>query len=298
MVNIMKHIFIINPKSGNKKALTLIPLIKSSFSDIQDEYEILITKYPGHGTELSRKYCQDDKARLYAVGGDGTINEVLNAVAEQKCSMGIIPAGSGNDFFRTIYYDNNDIKNLIKLTINGAEELYDVGKINNKYYVNITSVGFDADVLKIALKLKRYPLIHGSFLYLVGAIVTSIGYKCKHYELTIDGKKLSGDYLMITAANGRYYGGGMSPTPKADPQDGMLDICLISKISNFKILRFMNLFIKGTHGIEKEVSFYRAKNLTIHSESEITLNIDGELFFIREAVFELIPSGVKIVRPN
>jgi len=272
MVNIMKHIFIINPKSGNKKALTLIPLIKSSFSDIQDEYEILITKYPGHGTELSRKYCQDDKARLYAVGGDGTINEVLNAVAEQKCSMGIIPAGSGNDFFRTIYYDNNDI--------------------------NITSVGFDADVLKIALKLKRYPLIHGSFLYLVGAIITSIGYKCKHYELTIDGKKLSGDYLMITAANGRYYGGGMSPTPKADPQDGMLDICLISKISNFKILRFMNLFIKGTHGIEKEVSFYRAKNLTIHSESEITLNIDGELFFIREAVFELIPSGVKIVRPN
>lgn len=293
----MEHIFIINPAAGKGKALKFITDIKSLFENLEYDYSIKITEKPGHATEIAREYTQRKDCRIYSVGGDGTLNEVLNGMAGSNSSLAILPAGSGNDFIKSIT-SNLDLKDILFRTVNGTERLIDLAKVNGQYFINISSIGFDAEVANKVYKIKKIPLISGSLAYILGIIIMLIKYNNNYIKVDIDGKLIETKSLLVAVANGRYYGGGMKPAPDAEIDDGLLDVCLIKEVKRGRILRFLPLFKKGLHETLPEVSIYNGKQIIIECEKELAINADGEVGITKRALFEIIPNAIKVIVPN
>ncbi len=293
----MKHLFIVNPAAGKGKALSYIPEIHKLFKNQKKHYLIEITEYPGHAAEIVKQYSDRSSYRIYSVGGDGTLNEVLNGMAGSSSSLGVIPGGSGCDFIKSIC-NNWNTDDFLKRTVEGEEVIIDVARVNGRYFINISSIGFDAEVANTAGWLKQLPLISGSIAYAAAAVATIFKQPSHTIEITIDGAHIRIDSLLAAVANGKYYGGGMMPVPHAVINDGLLDLCVIQRISRLKIIAFLYKFMKGQHGRLKEVSFYTGKKIKIRSANPIALNIDGEVERVREAVFELVPQGVSLIVPK
>lgn len=312
----MKHLFIINPAAGKGRAVKYINIIEEIMKERQEEYYIEITERPGHAVEIVHKYVAKENYRVYAVGGDGTLNEVLNGMVGSNSSLGVIPVGSGNDFIKSIYknkkslkflkrdcilgriYSVKSVKTFIKSIIDGKIDEIDLVRINDTYYLNIASVGFDAEVVEKAARLKKNPFIPGHLSYALGVLITLLSYKPKLVTISINGKCIKTDILLAAIANGRYYGGGMEPCPEADLRDGLLDVCLVRNVNKLKILAFFPKFIKGRHGSIQEVSFQRDSTVHIASEEMLSLNIDGEVTRNKEVLFSVIPSGVQFITPD
>ncbi len=292
----MKHVFIINPAAGKGKALELIPVIRDYFKGKPDKYVIKITEYPGHATKIAREYAVNEKSRIYSIGGDGTINEIVNGIAGTKASLGVIPAGSGNDFIRSIHGGYQG-KEIVADTIRGQERSIDLARANGKYFINISSIGFDADVVYNAQKFKRLPYIPGSMAYLFSLIYTIFKNKISEVKVTIDNEEISLKILLAAVANGRFYGGGMLPAPDAALDDGLLDICLVREVNRLKILTLFPKYMKGEHGEIEYVSFKRAKKIKIESKDTIALNIDGEILTGKEIEFEILKGAINVIYP-
>lgn len=185
------------------------------------------------------------------------------------------------------------------MLVNGSELTIDMGKMNDRFFINIASLGFDADVAHNCQKIKNLPLVSGLFAYTLSVFTTLISYRHHPVKITMDGATMEKDILLVAVANGKYYGGGMQPTPSAEIDDGFLDICLIEYVGRMKIMKFLPKFIKGNHAVLKEVSFHRCNNLSIFSKNRITMNIDGETGIIEGKVdFGIIPGGIKVVLPS
>jgi YegS/Rv2252/BmrU family lipid kinase len=296
----MNHLFIINPIAGKGKTLKLIPIIKKVLKSRQEEFLIEITKYVGHATEISKRYSNQEDYRIYSVGGDGTLNEVLNGMVNTNSSLAVIPSGTGNDFIKSIYRFNNKItlEDILIKTINGNEVKIDLGKVNNRYFLNIASVGFDAEVAYNSIKFKKLPLVNGTAAYILGLLHTVFKYKKYDLNIEIDGTSIKLNSLLVAVANGRYYGGGINVAPKANLKDGFFDICLIKRVGRLKILNLFPKVIKGTHETIKEVSFTNGKVVHIFSKEDIAFNVDGEILRGKEAKFQIIEQGVQVVLPN
>ncbi len=293
----MKHIFIINPAAGKGKSLELVPFIQECFKNReQDELYIEVTKYPGHAAEIAKMYATAEECRIYSIGGDGTVNEIVNGIAGTSSAMGVIPTGSGNDFIRSLHSEK-DVKTLIARSIDGVEKSIDLAKVNDKYFVNISSIGFDAEVVFNAMKFKKKPGITGSMAYVFSIIYTVFKNKINRIKVDIDGDKFKMDSLLVAVANGKYYGGGMIPVPDAVIDDGLFDICLVGVVSRIQILSLFPKYMKGQHGVLKPVSFRRGQGIRVESDEELCLNIDGEIVTAKTINFEIIKSGIKVILP-
>ncbi|WP_024832745.1 diacylglycerol/lipid kinase family protein [Ruminiclostridium josui] len=293
----MRHVFIINPAAGKGRALELIPVIENYFKGTHHKYVLKITEYPGHATKIAREYAESEICRIYSIGGDGTVNEIVNGIAGTRASLGVIPAGSGNDFIRSIHGEYK-AKEIVSETISGEERSLDLARANGKYFINISSIGFDADIVYNARKFKRLPYIPGRMAYLFSLIYTTFKNKINEVKVTIDdNEEFDLKILLAAVANGRFYGGGMLPVPDAVLDDGFLDVCLVREVSRFKILTLFPKYIKGEHGQLEYVSFKRAKKIKIESKDTIALNIDGEILTGKEIEFEILKGAINVIYP-
>ena len=293
----MKSLFILNPLAGKGAALKLLPEIKNCCDAGCHEYTIETTKYPGHATEIASYYSAMDDYRIYSVGGDGTLNEVLNGMAGSGSSLAVIPVGCGNDFIRSITGEQN-MNNIVARTIEGIEKSVDLAKANGKYFINISSMGFDGLVNYNTINIKKIPYISGSVAYILGILVTLIKYKNYNLKISIDNETIETKSLLVAVCNGKYYGGGIQPAPTASVDDGMFDICIVKDLNVFQILVLFPKYKKGKHTKLKEVRFYSGQEVIIKSDCPIAVNIDGEIGLVTEMVFELIPKGIKFVIPR
>ncbi len=293
----MTHLFILNPAAGKGRTLKLIPAIKGYFDDSKQEYAIEITNYPGHATEIAAGYSAKQPCRIYSVGGDGTLNEVLNGMAGSSSSLGAIPAGSGNDFIKSMEADI-DLKSIIARTVEGHAAPIDMARINDNYFINIASLGFDAQVVHSTQHFKKLPLINGKMAYILGILSTILKRRTNMLEIKIDDTLLKADTLLIAVGNGRYYGGGMLAVPEANIADGLFDICQVDNLSRLEIFRLFPLYIKGQHGRLNAVHFYKGKRVEIKSGSPMVMNSDGEISIVKEAVFEILPGALSFIFPK
>lgn len=293
----MEHVFIVNPAAGNGRPLKFIPRIEGFFKKIGEKYKLVLTERPGHATLIAREYAGREDLRVYSVGGDGTLNEILNGMAGKSSSLAVIPGGSGNDFVRSICARPGS-EDILTRTVKGEEKLVDLATINDRYFINISSVGFDAQVAVNTSKYKRSPFVGGSLAYLAAVLETLRKYKSSFIKMVIDGKRMEFRSLLAAVANGRYYGGGMKAVPSAEIDDGMLDVCVIEEKSRLEILKFLPRFIKGRHGDIQGVHFFRGKHIELECESEMPLNVDGETHTVKNAIFKVIPRGIRIVVPT
>lgn len=294
----MKHLFIINPIAGKGNAIRCKEIIEKYFEDKDDYYEIITTERPEEATDVVKNYDYSEECKVYSVGGDGTLNEVINGLIGKNASLGIIPAGSGNDFVRS-YLDDSDLSNIIKDTIEGESKEADVGCINDRYFINISAIGFPADVNLNAKIFKNKHIISGSLAYILGALVSLFKFKSEKIKFIIDGVENTDEMFLVALANGRYYGGGIVLAPDAELSDGSLDFYGIKKSNPYKILRYLVAFLtKKDIRKFKDTYYNKCKTLKIISEKEIISNIDGEIIKSNEFNFEIIPKGIKLIVPK
>jgi YegS/Rv2252/BmrU family lipid kinase len=292
----MRHLFILNPVAGKGRTVRLVPDIHDYFRGKSREYIIETTEYPGHATEIAARYSSRGDWRIYSIGGDGTLNEVLNGMAGSGSSLAAIPGGSGNDFIKSVI-GSRPLKDMVKNIIEGEEKLIDLAKVNDKYFINITSLGFDAQVVLKTMSYKKLPLISGKLAYMLGILASIM--KCENHdmEIVIDGRPLKTKTLLVAVGNGKYYGGGMLALPEADINDGLLEICLVEEKKRLDILHLFPKYMKGLHGSIPGVHFFKAKNVEIIPDRSIPMNLDGEVFMSGRAGFEIIKDGLRFVTP-
>lgn len=276
----MKYIFIVNPESAKGNAMKIIGNIEKVCKQEHIEYEVCYTLAQGDATRLAQSY-KDDENIIYAVGGDGTLSEVLNGVIGTKNKIGIIPAGSGNDFYRTV-------KELGKTEIES-----DVGVINGKYFLNIACVGIDAEVANnVPLMKKKNVKVKN--LYTASILYTFTHFKFKQIHFKSQEKDEKGNFTILSICNGRYYGGGYNISPKASLEDNYFDVYYINKLRLPSIINLLLKLKKGKLEQDKRTNHFKTNNITVTSEEPIRFNVDGETIENTKFEIKIIPKAIKI----
>ncbi len=302
----MEHLFIINPAAGkNDKSKELIEKIKSVKTD--DKVTIKITEGPGAATEIVKKHLSeaDDFVRVYACGGDGTANEVLRGVIGfDNCALGVVPMGSGNDFVRS--FEDNTKSDFVDMQamMMGEDTAIDIMECQGRYSMNSMSVGFDAAVAKNVDKFKRLPLVSGSLAYKI-SIIYCLFTKRKHrYRMIADGKEYVGldvKTLLAVAGNGKYYGGGIKATPKAELSDGKIELMHIKTISALRFILLVGTYTRGEHIDNPNFPFVKhtkCKSVTFESDQNIDIGFDGEILSLKNPTVTILPAAVRIIVPK
>lgn len=276
-----KILFIINPTAGSGKASNTQSGIVEAMDKSGLEYDIKVTEQPGHATELA-KCAAGRYDTVVAVGGDGTIKEVVKGIVFTDVKLGIIPAGTGNDAVKSLEIPK-DFDEAIARIINGHETTVDVGYAGDSIFLNVLSIGFDAEVVKNTDKIKTH--IRGSLAYYLGLVMAFAKYKMKSVGIKSNDGEFFGEVLLAAVGNGSYYGGGFRILPPADMSDGLLDVVIGKKMSKLAIVSIFIELLKGKHLDNKEkVIYFRTNRLTLIPDDYIELNIDGEITTLKEAL--------------
>lgn len=297
----MKHLFIINPAAGKHDHTgEYSQKIRQACEKRSLSYEVLVSKAPGDCTKIAQAAAATgEPLRIYACGGDGTLNEVVNGVVGyQNAAITNFPCGSGNDFIKvfsdpTAFFDCNRLLDCDIAT-------FDLIRCQGDHYsINICSMGLDARIGTAMSKYKRLPLVSGKGAYLLSTGVNVVKGISDHYIVDIDGKKFDGDQTLICLSNGRWYGGGFNPTPDARLDDGLMDVLLVKKVSRITVAKVVGKFKAGKYAeFPQYIQFFRAKKVQIHCEQTSEINLDGELLMAKDATFEIVPQAVRFFFPK
>lgn len=299
----MKHHFVINPAAG-KGALvsSLSERIRSAAENAGINYEIYLTKAPGDASLFvsSRLAAEEGRHRFYACGGDGTLGEVVNgAPSDPRAEFALVPIGTGNDFCRN--FDDRAAFFDIERQLSGTPMPIDLIRYNDRYCVNMLNVGFDCKVVEKTESLKKSKLIPSGMAYSVGVASTLLHKMATsmHIELE-DGEVIDQPLLLMSVANGRYYGGGFRPNPLAALDDGLLDVNIVKKVSRATFLSLVSSYKAGEHlkTAAKHVIYRKTRSLYIRFPAESPVCIDGEIEHMTELTVTLVPSATSFVLPK
>lgn len=275
----MKHLFIINPAAGSRDRTKKYTEAINEICGRQGlDYEIYVSKAPGDCCRATREAAQTgEEYRIYACGGDGTLNEVVCGVADyDNVAVTAYVGGSGNDFVK-IFNETEPFKDLEQL-LDCREATFDLVRCNEDVSLNICSVGLDARIGTDVSRYKRLPLLSGFRAYAVSTLINVIKGIAEHYVVEIDGQKIDGKQTMICACNGRFYGGGFNPVPEADPTDGLLDVLVVKKVSRLQVAGVVGKYKNGQYAkLKKIVQHFRTDKLRIICDKPTSINLDGEL---------------------
>ncbi len=295
----MKHVFILNPAAGkHDQTAEFTRQIEHACRGL--DYAIHISSAPGDCTRLARAAAQTGQPmHLYACGGDGTLNEVVNGVVGfDNAAVSHFPGGSGNDFIK-IFSDPAAFCTLERL-LDYEEARFDLIRCPGGVCgLNICSIGFDARIGTDVGKYKHLPLLTGSGAYLLSVLVNLLKGVHEHYVVELDGQRFDARQTLICIASGRWYGGGFNPLPDAEPDDGILDVLLIRRVSRLTVAKVVGLYKAGRYReLEGLVQHFRCQQITVHCDRETVINMDGELLHATEASFAVLPHAVRFFYPR
>lgn len=259
----MKYIFVINSFTLKEEINEVIHRIKDFCIRKNMEFEVEINNEDNSTEDIVKKYRKCGYT-IVAVGGDGMINRVLNALVGTNNTLGFIPCGTGNDFYRSA------LKEIKKET-----EECDVIKINDRYFINVACFGIDADVAnnKGLIKSKMIPK---SQRYNVSVINSFLKYEPRHFVLKMNNEEIEGDFATVAVCNGGYYGSGYNISPNFKLNNGLIDVYAVENDNKFNIMKMILSMRKGKHEKYKKVHKFQTNKLTLISNNEINSNIDGE----------------------
>ncbi len=285
----------VNPVAGGSRALGawrhIRPRVEQSVSDLTVHF----TEGPGHATELARAAVAAGAGRVVIVGGDGTIQEAVAGLIHTDTVLGVVPAGTGNDFSRT-HLIPRDHDGALDVALGQAVRRVDVGAVNGKPYVNVGGVGFDAEV--VAWTKHRTRWMTGPAIYVAGVLTQLWAFSPQDLTYQIDDDEpVTERCLMIAVGNGRFYGGGMMMCPDALPNDGWLDVVIGGNLGKGETLRLLTKVFSGAHINQPKVTQRRARKIAISGSNRLSVQADGEPLSRLPAVFELLPSSLTVAVP-
>lgn len=309
---------IVNPKSASGATRENWSGIASDLRAHFGPFQVAFTKSQGDGIELARTATEDGRTFIIACGGDGTVNEVANGILQsgKNAELGIFPSGTGGDFRRTINMPDEprEAANALKT---GRTRTIDVGKVTfqdfedntvSRYFLNISSFGLAASIIHrlktSATSLDWLPLdtVRGRASFALSTLQEVVGLDTTNVRVKIDdGEERSLTTVNFCVANARYFGGGMMMAPNAKLADGFLDVINIGDMKTAKIILNVYSLYKGTHLDLPEVKDKLAKRIEarpLRDGGDINIEVDGELPGKLPAVFEIVPSALKIRVPS
>jgi diacylglycerol kinase (ATP) len=293
----MRVLLVFNSHAGHGQAGRLLPQIEGAFVDSGIEFDLHVTNYPGHGLEITRNADFAGFDGVVAAGGDGTLFEVINGYflnsADVRIPLGILPVGTGNAFARDLELDKTNWKEAIKIIADRKTRKVDVGKYHSNgqdyYYLNILGLGFVADVIKIAMKLK----ILGNISYTLGVLYRTIFLSSDTLSIEIDGKHFEGKCTFVEISNTRYTANFLM-APEAVIDDGLLDVTIAKKLSRRRLLYCFPKIFTGEHVHLPEIETFQAKSIKIASSKPKALAPDGELIGITPVEIECLHQAVEV----
>ncbi len=296
----MKHFFIVNPKAGKyDRSREVADKVKQVMARRPLDWEIAYTQAPGHATALAREAAgSGDRVRIYACGGDGTLNEVANGAAGcENAAVTHYPIGSGNDFIRLFGPDAPLFYDLGEL-VEGVSAPLDLIDCNSRLAINICSVGLDARVGLAVADFKRLPLVTGPVAYQLSLMTHVVRGIHRFYRVTVDGERFDGRFTLLCACNGQYYGGGFHPTPDALPDDGLLDFLLVKGVSRLTAASVVGKYAKGqAASYPQYITIRRGKEMTVECETMSRVNVDGERLDANSLSFRLSAKKLNFFYP-
>jgi diacylglycerol kinase (ATP) len=302
-----KWLVIVNPNAGNGKGSKDWEKISSLLKSEGLTFDTRFTERKGHAIILTIEGINEGFRKIIAVGGDGTLNEVVNGVFQNNVcrtndiSLATIPVGTGNDWGKMFGIPRN-YKKAIKIIGENKLILHDTGKVSfyegrektERFFINMAGLGFESVVVRKTNNQKERGR-GGKLIYLYNLLTSLLSYKNTKAEIIIDGEKKSASMFSLNVGNGRYCGGGMRQTPYALPDDGLLDVTLINDMGKFEIIRNIKKLYDGTILDHPKVDSYRCKNAKIFSDSVIYVDADGESLGQTPAEFSIVPASINII---
>ena len=296
----MKHLFIINPAAGSRdRTEQYRKEIDGICAPRGLTYEIAVSSAPGNCRELARAAAESgEEVRIYACGGDGTLNEVAaGAAGFPNAAVTVYSGGSGNDFVK-LFDDPKAFFELERL-MDTEEATFDMIRMNDDLALNICSVGLDARIGTDVARYKRIPLLQGFRAYAVSTVINLFKGISEHYVVDIDGERLDGRFTFVCVCSGRFYGGGFNPVPEADPSDGVLDVLLVDKVNLLQVPFIIGKYKGGRYKeLGKLVRHVRTTALKVFCDKDTPINLDGELRVAKEAVFSLAKEKLRFFYPK
>jgi len=284
--------FIINPAAGNGEAKNTINLIHSKLEDTGLEYSISISGFVGDVERISVEAVENGYTDIVAVGGDGTVLEAFNGLFNKDVNLGLIPAGTGNDFVKMININKN-FEEAIDKIIEGNTKIIDIGVVNDTHFLNVVGMGIDGEIVKKTEQVKK--IIKGSPAYIYSTFSTLINYKCKNVRIEIDGEIYNRKVYLVAVGNGKYFGGGMMVTPGAELDSENFEIVIINEMTRSKFAILFRKVFSGNHVHEDPVEVFYGKNVKIISEDPLMVNADGNIIGESVANIHILPKAQRII---
>jgi diacylglycerol kinase (ATP) len=300
-----KTLIIVNPIAGGGHSAKVWPDINARLAAQGLAFDAVMTEAPGHAIRLARAAGEQGYRVIVSVGGDGTLNEIVNGVLADQAegcpdiTVAVIPVGTGGDFVRTL--------GVPRTWMGACEHLFDertrivdVGRMEfasargdeQRYFVNVAGLGFDGEVTaRTSTASKR---LGGTLPYFSSLLLTLVGYSNKDVTVDLDHEAMPGRLNSVIVANGAWFGGGMFIAPDARPDDGLFDVVTIGDVGKLELLQTMPRVYKGTHLTHPKLRVYRARAVRVDSKQEMWLQADGEALGRAPVTFNIRPAAIRI----
>ena len=298
---------IVNPNAGNGKGEKDWDRISALLKKEDLSCTVKFTERKGQAIEFTLDAISAGFRKIITVGGDGTLNEVVNGVFTNNICLtteivlALIPVGTGNDWGR-MFGIPLDYERAVKIISENKTLLHDIGIISyyigaekkRRYFINIAGLGFESVVVK-KTNFQKDKGHGGKLIYFYNLLTSLLAYKNTKAEIIIDGEVTHADVFSLNVGNGRYCGGGMRQTPRALPDDGLLDMTIINGMGKFEIIRNLKILYDGTILRHPKIDGYKCKNIKVTSEAVMYAEADGESLGQTPAEFSIVPDGINIV---
>jgi len=291
----MHYKIVANPVAGRGRVGKLLPQIRQLFDQHNLKYEIALTEAPGHGTALAKEAAEKGWDNVIAIGGDGTMNEVLNGIMGTPASMGFVPLGTGNDLARSLGIPL-DMKEAVTILAQGRTTPMDIGKDRDGYFGIILGLGFPSDVMHHVNTTKN--IFRGSLA--ITASIIQVVNKLQPYpvHIELDDGKLDTTVMGIFILNTRFTGGGLQIAPDAKYDDGILDVVIMHQMSKLDFLSTLPKAYQDKHLSNPRCELFQTKTIKVTTAEPMRKLFDGNVFGSSPVDAQVMPEALKIWVPG
>jgi len=295
----MRIKLIVNPASGQETAIGHLPAINARLREAGD-VDIVLTTGEGDGVEAGRRAALEGYDRVFVAGGDGTLNEVLNGLAQVDGALGavvlaVVPLGTGNDFATAIGVPASP-EDAVDALLGGAVAPVDVGRVNDRCFLNISAGGFIADVSDaVNPQLKT---VLGKLAYLIGGAQVLLDYEPVSARVANAATVTKASLLAFAVCNSRLIGGGRLIAPHAIVDDGWLDVCLIHAMPTLEFVALLRRVSSGDHVDDDRVTYFRTQQLELAFDRTVRINTDGQVLEADGCRYEVLPGAARVLLPR
>jgi len=289
---------IVNPASGSGAGGKTADEVMRGMDASGVKYAVRTTEKAGDAAAIAQNLAAGGSDAIVCVGGDGSVQEIVGAIAGSGIPLGIIPAGSGNDLVASLYeFKRGGAPYYLEKVLRGETRAIDLikctaGSGGPRYFANIGSVGLDAEIVHKADDFKK---VFGRFAYIVSTVYNAFTFKPGRISVDSDAYKFDGGLSLVAVCNGGVYGGGFRIAPRAEVNDGLITLCVVKPLSKPRILMLFPSVLSGKHVDFNEVDFYNVKKVAVNYDGEKKLNLDGNIFFTGGPLsFEIMPGALRI----